>query len=245
MSTKRKEKEGGFRYGARSNNPNNVLGVSFAHNPEQKELIRLMNQEGWPVIFCTGDAGTGKTFTAIVAALDLVICQHKYDKIFYIREPLEVGKSLGFLPGDLCDKYGVYLDGLNDNLEHICTINPSLNINNLKSFVECIPPQFVRGRSFENAILIVDEAQNLSLDTIHTLMTRIGKWCKIVFMGSMNQIDVRGKTAEHNDFMTAMNITHDLEGIVTSVRLIKSERSEYCKILDEVFTNYKCSSGRG
>lgn len=230
---------------SRSNNPNNVLGISFAHNPEQKELIRLMNQDSNPVIYCTGDAGTGKTFTAVAAALDLVMCQKKYTKIFYVREPLEVGKSLGFLPGDIGEKYGVYLDGLNDNLEHICEINESLNINNLKSYIECIPPQFVRGRSFERAILIVDEAQNLSLDTIHTLMTRIGKWCKIVFMGSMNQIDIRGRTAEDNDFMISYDIVKDLEGIVSYVRLIKSERSEYCKVLDEAFSRYKYSHKRG
>ena len=58
---------------SRSNNPNNVLGISFAHNLEQKELIRLMNQDSNPVIYCTGDAGTGKTFTAVAAALDLVM----------------------------------------------------------------------------------------------------------------------------------------------------------------------------
>jgi predicted ribonuclease YlaK len=236
--SKKREDNSQFNYRPRPNNPNNVLGISFSHNPEQKELIRLMNEEGRPVIFCTGDAGTGKTFTALVAALGLVF-DKKYRKIFYIREPLEVGKSLGFLPGDIGEKYGVYLDGLNDNLEHICDNNKSLNVNNLKTLIECIPPQFVRGRSFENAILLVDEAQNLSLDTIHTLMTRIGKFCKIVFMGSMNQIDIRGKTADNNDFMTAYEIVKDLDNIVGYVRLIKSERSEYCKILDEAFTNYK------
>ena len=244
MSKKKGSYNGGEYYTPRSNNPNNVLGISFAHNPEQKELIRLMNQDSNPVIYCTGDAGTGKTFTAVVAALDLVM-QKKYSKIFYVREPLEVGKSLGFLPGDIGEKYGVYLDGLNDNLEHICEYNTSLNVNNLKSMIECIPPQFVRGRSFERAILIVDEAQNLSLDTIHTLMTRIGKFCKIVFMGSMNQIDIRGRTAEDNDFMISYDIVKDLEGIVSYVRLIKSERSEYCKVLDEAFSNYKYSHKRG
>ena len=244
MSKKKGSYNCGEYYTPRSNNPNNVLGISFAHNPEQKELIRLMNQDSNPVIYCTGDAGTGKTFTAVVAALDLVM-QKKYSKIFYVREPLEVGKSLGFLPGDIGEKYGVYLDGLNDNLEHICVYNTSLNVNNLKSMIECIPPQFVRGRSFERAILIVDEAQNLSLDTIHTLMTRIGKFCKIVFMGSMNQIDIRGRTAEDNDFMISYDIVKDLEGIVSYVRLIKSERSEYCKVLDEAFSNYKYSHKRG
>jgi predicted ribonuclease YlaK len=76
-------------------------------------------------------------------------------------------------------------------------------------------------------------------------MTRIGKWCKIVFMGSMNQIDIRGRTAEDNDFMISYDIVKDLEEIVSYVRLIKSERSEYCKVLDEAFSRYKYSHKRG
>ena len=81
--SKKREDNSQFNYRPRPNNPNNVLGISFSHNPEQKELIRLMNEEGRPVIFCTGDAGTGKTFTALVAALGLVF-DKKYRKIFYI-----------------------------------------------------------------------------------------------------------------------------------------------------------------
>lgn len=80
---------------------NSILGIDFSKNKEQKELIRLMNQNSLPYIFCFGDAGTGKTFTALAAAIDLVKIRKKYSKIFYIREPLEVGRSLGFMPGDL------------------------------------------------------------------------------------------------------------------------------------------------
>jgi predicted ribonuclease YlaK len=221
-----------------SNDTNSILGISFSDNPEQRELIRLMNENNKPVIFCTGDAGTGKTFTAVAAAIDLVRIKRKYRHIYYIREPIEVGKSLGFLPGDLDDKYGVYLDGLMDNLDHISEYS-GISKNNLKECIECIPPQFVRGRSFFDSIILVDEAQNLDLDTIHTLMTRIGKYCKIVFMGSLNQIDVKGKNKDNNDFIKAYNIVKDLTDLVSYVELTKSERSEYCKIFDETFTKYK------
>lgn len=81
------------------NDTGHVLGIDFTENPEQRELIRLMNQNNIPVVFCFGNAGTGKTFTALASAIDLVKIRKKYKKIFYIREPLEVGKSLGFLPG--------------------------------------------------------------------------------------------------------------------------------------------------
>ena len=216
------------------------MGIDFTQNQEQRELIRLINENNLPVIYCLGDAGTGKTFTTLVAALDLVKIQRKYSKIFYIREPLEVGKSLGFLPGDIDDKYGAYLGGLEDNLEAISQFS-GINKNDLKCNIETLPPQFTRGRSFlPGSIIIVDEAQNLSLMTIQTLATRLGKFCKIIFMGSTNQIDIRGKTKENNDFMISKKIFESIqEPIYAGVELVKSERSEYCRIIDEAFTNYK------
>ena len=221
-----------------------VLGVDFTKNPEQRELIRLMNDNDTPYIFCFGDAGTGKTFTAIVATLDLIKVQKKYSKAYYIREPLEVGKSLGFLPGDLDEKYGPYLDGLYDNLDHI-HIMTGLNTEDMKFCFECIPPQFTRGRSFLDSILIIDEAQNLSLDTIRTLMTRLGNYCKMIFIGSTNQIDIKGATKEKNDFKLAYEITKEIDPpIVGFVELVKSERSEYCKIIDNAFAAYYDSKNK-
>lgn len=220
----------------------NILGIDFTKNPEQKELIRLINQNNLPVVYCFGDAGTGKTFTALAAAIDLVKIQRKYSKIFYIREPLEVGKSLGFLPGDIDQKYGVYLGGLEDNLEHIAKFS-GMNMNDMKSCIECIPPQYTRGRSIEDAVILIDEAQNLSFDTIQTLLTRMGQFCKVVLMGSMNQIDIKGKTKESNDFITSYNVLKDVNAtdleLMGCVTLVKSERSEYCKIIDEAFQKYK------
>lgn len=135
------------------------------------------------------------------------------------------------------DKYGVYLGGLYDNLEHISAFS-GIAVNDMKHAIECIPPQFCRGKSIENAIVIIDEAQNLSLDTIQTLMTRLGKFCKMILIGSMNQIDIRGKSKDNNDFKIAYEIVKDTE-FVGSVDLIKSERSEYCAIIDKLFTDYK------
>lgn len=214
-----------------------ILGIDFSQNPEQRELIRLINQNSIAITYCFGNAGTGKTFTALAASFDLVKIRKKYSKIFYIREPIEVGRSLGFLPGGLDDKYGVYLGGFFDNLEHISSFS-GININDLKSCVEMVPPQFIRGRSIDDAICIVDEAQNLSLDTIQTIATRLGKYCKLVFIGSLNQIDVKGMSKTNNSFEKSYEILKDFP-FVGRVDLIKSERSEYCAQIDEAFTNYK------
>lgn len=219
-----------------------LFGISFSNNPEQQELIRLINENRTPIIYCFGDAGTGKTFTALAAALDLVKLKKKYRKIYYIREPEEVGKSLGFLPGDLGDKYGVYLGGLEDNLNNISEMT-GINVRDLKYFIEGIPPQYTRGRSFmQGSILIVDEAQNLTLDTIQTLCTRIGKFSKIIFLGSLKQVDNKALKGHNNDFKKSYEIlmaneaTKDLVG---RIDLIKSERSDYCRVLDEAFNSYK------
>lgn len=240
MSKKKKDYSETSYYGySDGHNKGRILGIDFTENPEQRELIRLMNNNSTPVIYCFGNAGTGKTFTAIAAAIDLVKIQKKYNKVFYIREPLEVGKSLGFLPGTLDEKYAVYLDGLMDNLEHIHDFS-GLNVNDMASLFECTPPQYTRGRSIENAVILIDESQNLSLDTIQTLLTRMGKFCKVVLMGSMNQIDIKGKSKEENDFKTSYEILSKLpEKIVEKVELVKSERSEYCQIIDEAFQTYK------
>lgn len=219
-----------------------VLGIDFSDNEEQVELIRLIKQNNLPVVYCEGLAGTGKTFTALAASVSLVKIDHKYSKIFYIREPIEVGHSLGFIPGDVEDKYGVYLDGLRDNLEHISKFC-GLKVGDMMSCIECVPPEFVRGRSFEDAIIIADEAQNFTIDTIQTLMTRIGKYCKIVFLGSVNQIDVKGFTAESNDFMRSYDIVRET-GLVGYVHLVKSERSSYSAMLDDAFAKAKYPSGK-
>lgn len=243
MSSKKKKNsyEGNSYYEFRKSDGSHLLGVDFSDNPEQRELIRMINENGKPIIFCVGNAGTGKTFTALTAAIDLIKVKKKYSKCFYIREPLEVGKSLGFLPGDLSEKYGVYLGGLDDNLYNISQMT-GLNINDMKSCIESTPPQFARGRSFpENSLLICDEAQNFSLDTIQMLCTRIGKYSKIIFLGSLNQIDLKGKTKENNDFMKSYEIINGIEAdnLVGYIELIKSERSVYCKLLDDAFNAYK------
>lgn len=246
MASQKKKKENidsftEFITSRRSFNSKSILGISFEGNPEQRELIRLINQNNLPVIYCFGDAGTGKTFTTIAAAVDLVKVQKKYNKIFYIREPLEVGKSLGYLPGSVEEKFEVYCGGLLDNLEMISQMS-GLNKNDMLSSIECLPPQYTRGRSFPpGSILIIDEAQNLGIDTIHTLLTRIGKFCKVILLGSCNQIDIKGATKENNDFLKSFEILQNIEEeeIVGSVTLIQSERSKYCRLIDQAFTNAK------
>lgn len=175
---------------------------------------------------------THNTYCTIASALQL-LSDHKYSKIVYTREPEEVGKSLGYLPGELNDKFEVYMGPLKDNLEHIAQSGKVINPKDALQKIECIPLQYMRGRSFENTIIIVDEAQNLDLISLKTILTRVGNYCKIILLGSMNQIDNKHQTKENNDFKTVINKLKPLD-FVGYVELVKSERSEWCSIIDEL-----------
>ena len=200
-----------------------VVGISTKGNKEQAELIRLIFEKNRPVIFGTGNAGTGKTFIALASALQLVR-DRRYGKIIYTREPEEVGKSLGFLPGDLEDKFNVYMRGLYDNLEHIEQAG-QIKMNDALEKIECVPLQFLRGASFENTIVIVDEAQNLDMNSIKTVLTRIGKFCKVILLGSIKQIDNDKQCKRKEcDFTKAQRLLRDQE-FVGNVELVKSMRS--------------------
>jgi len=252
-----------------SNSSNYQLyGIDFTQNPEQRELIRLINDdpERTPVVFCKGSAGTGKTFATLAAALNLVRgkgSKKRYKNIFYVREPVEIGHRLGYLKGTAEEKYGPYLGPLLDNYNHLMAHAPveeqNLSMKLMKrkakkdqddevyesAYYEKLPsdiiplaPEFMRGRSFDDCIIILDEAQNMNLDELQTMVTRIGNMCKMVIIGSPNQIDVPGQTPEKNDFEIAYEILKPT-GLVGFVELAKPMRTSFVVDFDLRFTEYK------
>lgn len=211
--------------------PDRVNKISFDDNPEQQELIRLMNDKNTKIIFCTGNAGTGKTFTAIYAAVQL-IKNKKYDKIVYSRNPVQLGEEMGFLPGDVAEKFNPFMACLFDNLNNIEKLGGPTAAE-MKHYIEITPIAFLRGRSLEQSILIIDEAQNLDLIALKAILTRIGEYCKVILLGSMNQIDDRHQAKkEACDFLRVMNHLGGLE-FVSSIELTQSKRSKICALVDE------------
>ncbi len=240
-----------------------LFGIDFNENKEQKELIHEINLDPRrkPVVFCEGAAGTGKTFTALAASLALVRnrgAKKKYKTIYYIREPVEIGHRLGYLKGKQEDKYAPYLGGLLDNYRHLMAYTTdkdeialaAKNIRkktddnsdlppeyaHLPSDIVPLAPEFLRGRSFEDAILIVDEAQNMTLDELQTAVTRLGNNCKMIILGSLLQVDVN--VEGENPFLLAYKILEPT-GFVSKVTLKKSERSGFVAMFDEAFALYK------
>lgn len=238
-----------------------LFGFDFRENEEQKELIRLINIDPliMPVVFCKGDAGTGKTFAALAGSLNLVRgkkTKRRYKNLYFIREPVEIGHRLGYLKGTAEDKYGPYLGPLLDNYNHLM-VNVKTDqafqwkepkkkkddedkpmYEELPSDIIPLAPEFVRGRSFQDAIIIVDEAQNLTLDELQTLVTRLGDNSKMVIIGSPNQIDVSDQTYDDNAFEKAYEILKPT-GLIGYVELTKAMRSGFVTDFDQRFTKYK------
>jgi phosphate starvation-inducible PhoH-like protein len=137
---------------------------------------------------------TGKTFLACAEALKLVKSKPKYKKILLVKSVTQLpGEELGFLPGDLKDKLDPYMISFIDNFEKIIGESLTKKLREL-GLIQIQPLAFVRGRSIDNTIIIVDEAQNISKGNMRTLMTRIGDNSKMIILGDVKQKDIKKKS---------------------------------------------------
>lgn len=225
------------RYYDSESHSSKVNRISFEGNPEQKELNRLIRDNKTKIIFCTGNAGTGKTFTSLYTSYNLVR-EKKYEKIIFSRNPVQLGEDMGFLPGGIEEKFNPFMACLFDNLNNIETLGGPTKTDMLRS-IEVTPLAFLRGRSLENCILIIDEAQNLDLVTLKAILTRVGQYCKVILLGSLNQIDDRAQARKEKcDFQRVQECLEEFE-FVDTVNLIQSKRSEICALIDEKLRELK------
>lgn len=211
--------------------------ISFDDNPEQQELIRLIEDKKTKIIFCYGNAGTGKGFTSIYTSYRLVK-DKKYDRVLYTRNPVQLGEEMGYLPGDVSDKFNPFMACLFDNLTNIENLGGPTKADML-SKIEITPIAFMRGRSLENCLIIVDEAQNLDLITLKAILTRIGQYCKVILLGSLNQIDNKVQAKKEKcDFQRVQECLSDFD-FVGNVTLVQSKRSKICSLVDEKLRELK------
>jgi len=145
------------------------------------------------LVILTGPAGSGKTLLALAAALHMVVEQGIYEKIIVTRNTPEIAESIGYLPGTEEEKMAPWLAAITDSLEVLHkndeSMESSLNFIMKKANIQLKSLNFMRGRSIQNAIVILDEAQNLSASQLKTIITRCGSGTKIICSGNLAQID--------------------------------------------------------
>ncbi|MDA8709709.1 PhoH family protein [Gammaproteobacteria bacterium] len=148
----------------------------------------LLNMKNFEINFGVGPAGTGKTYLAVAKAVEMLV-QEQVKKIILIRPAVEAGEKLGFLPGDLSQKVDPYLRPLYDALYEMLGFEQVIRLLE-KEILEVAPLAYLRGRTLNNAFIIMDESQNTTVDQMKMFLTRMGFGSYAVINGDMTQVDL-------------------------------------------------------
>ncbi|VTY07734.1 PhoH-like protein [uncultured Prevotella sp.] len=173
----------------------------------QQMLVDAFNKND--MVFAVGPAGTGKTYLSIALAVKALKAK-EVKKIILSRPAVEAGEKLGFLPGDMKEKIDPYLQPLYDSLEDMI---PAVKLQDMvdKHIIQIAPLAFMRGRTLNDAIIILDEAQNTSTAQIRMFLTRLGMNSKMIITGDLTQIDL--PYHQKSGLKEAVEILNDTEGI--------------------------------
>lgn len=161
----------------------------YPRTKNQAKYVSILRSHDMAI--CTGSAGSGKTFLAVAEALRLLLT-HDKSKLIVTRPVVEAGESLGFLPGDLEQKLNPYLRPLYDAMESVL---PRENVHKLleTGIIETAPLAYMRGRTLNDSVIILDEAQNTTKEQMKMFLTRMGENSKIFITGDVTQIDLPKK----------------------------------------------------
>lgn len=194
-------------------------------NEEQKEAKRLIVEN--QIVIVTGRAGSGKSLVCAQAALDF-LKKKQIGCIYNTRAAIEVGKSLGYLPGALTEKFDPYMEALVENLNKCCSNKTEVPKLLEEEKIKALPVQFIRGKTIDD-VLIVEEAQNLTKAEMLAILTRLGKTGKIIINGDNEQKDIRD---EFNGLSYVIELSKKIPEIKW-IKLKENHRSDLVgKILD-------------
>ena len=185
------------------------------------------------IVFVIGPAGTGKTYLSVAIAL-ASLKSKRVNRIILSRPAVEAGESLGFLPGDLSEKVNPYLKPLFDALEDMIPID-KLRSYFEKNIIEIIPLAYMRGRTLNNAFLILDEAQNTTALQMKMFLTRLGVNSKAIITGDITQIDL--PTRHTSGLVQIQEILHHIDG-VEFVYLTKKDVVRH-KLVKDIINAYE------
>ena len=174
-----------------SSNNISIIGSKAIKVKNVTQFKYIETIESSTITFGIGPAGTGKTFLAVASAVKLYT-DEKIKKIVLTRPAVEAGERLGYLPGDLSQKIDPYLVPLFDSLEYFFG-NETLQYLIEKRNIEIVPLAYMRGRTLNNACIILDEAQNATVSQIKMFLTRLGEDSKMIITGDETQIDLHNR----------------------------------------------------
>jgi len=178
-----------------------------AKTPGQKAIVHASFSND--IVFAIGPAGTGKTFTSVALAVK-ALKERSVKKIILARPAVEAGENLGFLPGDLREKIDPYLRPLYDALEEMIE-HDKLEFNLARNVIEIAPLAYMRGRTLNNAFVILDEAQNATNTQMKMFLTRIGFNSQAIITGDITQTDLPRK--QHSGLISIQEILKGIKGI--------------------------------
>lgn len=219
--------------------PSNLTDKMVAKNSSQTNLINSIKNND--ITIASGMAGSGKTYLAVGYALNLIKKPStNYKKIYFIKSVIPLkGEEIGFLKGDYMEKIEPYMQSYYLNLEKFIS-KQSMQILLGEEIIKPFPVAFLRGVTIDDSIVIVDEAQNLSMSNIKTIMSRISSSSKMIILGDTNQIDLRNKSESSLEkILTMFNNKIDKVRVVRMNDNDDNIRNPIIKEIENIFKEYE------
>ena len=200
----------------------NEIKYKVTLNDEQKEAKRLIREN--QIVVITGRAGCGKSLVSAQTALDFLF-KKEYDAIYVTRAAVEVGHSLGFLPGSLSEKFDPYLEAFQENLVK-CYDKVKIEAIVQEEKVKSLPVQFIRGKTIDD-VLVVEEAQNLTKAEMLAILTRLGKNGKIIINGDNEQKDIK-------DPINGLTYAIELSKKISEIKWVKLKHNHRSDLVGKI-----------
>jgi phosphate starvation-inducible PhoH-like protein len=215
-----------------SKNPLNAHIDLKLKTENQKKFVNLIKEK--EIVVAAGFAGTGKTFLSCAKALLLLKTDPRYRKIMLVKSVTGLkGEDVGHLKGELADKMAPYMESFKDNFKKIVGKAAADQLQSM-GIIEILPLSFIRGRTIDNTIIIIDEAQNISFDNMKSILTRIGENSKIIIIGDTKQIDLKNKRDSSLLFIMEQFSKNALFGVVHFERE-DQVRNPIINVIEDIF----------